>query len=315
MARIKAESASDTLPCSTGFPTSSLDAAKRILNELHQTSPELLEQADLPPEEWPQLLRAAVESMRGTSSATGVDKRRFVEAVFQHCQRRKLIESWSFIGAGRRQDYRVALPDGTDVAIEAKGCPDGNNLNIWDRPQWADEVVVWSLCPESLAHNPGHGAWSGVSIRLLPTMAAEHKSVDAFIYWDARCGTPLRRCPKDFGVYGSLHAQASDLGSQAGKPEWVPPPCIYLFPRSAPTVPHNLKPPVHTIGSSKFARMLLEAFNVPAERMSDYVHTAQVEARGTEQGTEIQITTVSRCWPDGDERVNTSKWKPVRRET
>jgi hypothetical protein len=59
----------------------------------------------------------------------------------------RLFDSWDFIGSRGRQDYRVDLPDGTSVAVEAKGCPDGNNTNIWDRPQWADEFVVWSLCP------------------------------------------------------------------------------------------------------------------------------------------------------------------------
>jgi hypothetical protein len=168
---------------------------------------------------------------------------------------------------------------------------------------------------ESLAHNPGRGVWSGVSIRFLPKIAAERTIVNAFIFWDARCGTRLRKCPKDFGVFGFLRGEATDIESQASKPNWVPPPCIYLFPRSAPTVPHNLTPAVHTIASSKFARMLLEAFNVPENDMPSYVHTAQIEARGTAQGTEIQISTISRCWPDGDERVHTSDWKPVRRET
>jgi hypothetical protein len=314
MVQISQTTGDDSLPCRSGFSTSSLKAAKRILNDLPQTSPELLEQSDISPDEWVPLLRAAVESMRGTSSATGTDKRRFIDAVLRYCAQRGLIDSWGFIGSSGRQDYRVTLPDGTDVAIEAKGCPDGNNTNIWDRPSWADEFIVWSLCPESLAHNPGHGVWSGVAIRLLPKVAAERKVVDAFVYWDARCGTKLRRCSKDFGVYGDLRKQATDIDSQAGKSQWVPPPCIYLFPKNAPTVPHNLKPAVHTIQSSRFARMLLEAFNVPQDAMKDYVHTAEVEAKGTAQGTEIQITTISRCWSDGNERVHTSSWKPVKRE-
>ena len=315
MARISSTDEDDTLPCRSGFPASSIDAAKRILTDLPQTSPGLLEQADIAPDEWSPLLRAAVESIRGTSSATTIDKRRFIGAVLKHCQQRSLIDSWSFIGSGGRQDYRVTLPDGTSVAVEAKGCPDGNNTTIWDRPQWADEFVVWSLCPESLAHNPGHGVWSGVSIRLLPKIAAEKTVVNAFIFWDARCGTRLRNCPKDYGVSGSLRAEATEIESQASKPGWVPPPCIYLFPRSAPTVPHNLKPAVHTIASSKFAHMLLEAFNVPENEMPSYVHAAEVEAKGTARGTEIKISAISRCWPDGDERVHTSKWKRVKRET
>lgn len=314
MARISADSTSDTLPCRTGFQASSVEAAKRLLRRLPETSPELLAEANIAVDEWPPLLRAAVESMRGTTSATGTDKRRFINAVLKHCQQQHLIESWSFIGSRGRQDYRVTLPDNTQVAVEAKGCPDGNNTNIWDRPSWAEEFVVWSLCPESLAHDPGRGVWSGVATRLLPKVAAERKVVDAFIFWDGRCGTALRRCPKDFGVYGTLRSEATDLEGQAGKEGWVPPPCIYLFPKSAPTVPHNRQPPVHTVSSCKFARMLLAAFNVPQDHAEDYVHSAEIRAKGTSEGTEIQITAISRCWPDGNERARIGQWKPVKRE-
>lgn len=314
MSRISADSTSDTLPCRSGFQASSVEAAKRILTRLPETSPELLSEAHIAADEWPPLLRAAIESMRGTTSATGTDKRRFIHAILKYCQQQKVIESWSFIGSGGRQDYRVTLPDKTQVAVEAKGCPDGNNTTIWDRPSWADEFVVWSLCPESLAHDPGKGVWSGVAIRLLPKVAAEHKVVDAFIFWDSRCGTALRRCPKDFGVHGTLRSEATDLEGQAGKEGWIPPPCIYLFPKSWPTVPHNPQPAVHTVSSCKFAGAVLKAFNVPQDRLNDYVHSAQLKAKGTSRGTEIQITSISRCWPDDIERVRISQWKEVKRE-
>jgi hypothetical protein len=314
MARINADSTSDTLPCRSGFQAASVEATKDILNRLPETSPELLAQAHIRPDEWAPLLRAAIESMRGTTSATGTDKRRFIGAVLQYCQQRRVINSWSFIGSGGRQDYRITLPDQTQVAVEAKGCPDGNNTNIWDRPSWADEFIVWSLCPESLAHDPGKGVWSGVATRLLPKVAAEHKVVDAFIFWDGRCGTALRRCPKDFGAHGSLRSLATDLESQAGKDDWVPPPCVYLFPKSWPTIPHNLQPSVHTVSSCKFVQALFTAFNVPQGEVDNYTHSAYVKAKGTSRGTEIQITAVSRCWPDGNERVRTGQWKEVKRE-
>lgn len=314
MTRIKARTTSDTLPCRSGFQAASVEATKRILTQLPETSPELLTEASIAPDEWAPLLRAAIESMRGTSSATGIDKRRFINAVFKYCKQQNVIESWSFIGSGGRQDYRVRLPDATQIAVEAKGCPDGNNTTIWDRPSWADEFIVWSLCPESLAHDPGQGAWSGVSTRLLPKVAAERKVVDAFIFWDSRCGSALRRCPKQFGVHGALRPEATDLKSQGDKDSWIPPPCIYLFPKSWPTVPHNLHPAVHTVSSCKFAKALLTAFKVPEDQMNDYVHSAEVEAKGTSRGTEIQITAISRCWPDGNERVRVGNWKEVKRE-
>lgn len=314
MTRIQATAKRDVLPCRSGFRAENVQAAKDILTGIPETSPELLVQADIRPDEWSPLLRAAIESMRGTTSATGTDKRKFIEAVLQYCQTRRQISSWSFIGSGGRQDYRVVLPNGRRVAIEAKGCPDGNNTTIWDRPSWADEFIVWSLCPESLAHDPGDGAWSGVAIRLIPRVVAEHKVVDAFMFWDARCGTALRRCPKQFGSYGSLRLLATELEGQAGREDWIPPPCIYLFPRSWPTVPHNLEPQVHTPSSCEFAKALLIAFNVPGDEHNNYVHSVHVRAKGTSRGTEIQISAVSRCWSDGDERIHTAKWKPVKRE-
>lgn len=252
--------------------------------------------------------------MRGTASATTSTKQRFISAVLDHCARRGLIQSWDFIGAARRQDYRVVLADGTKVAVEAKGCGDGNNMTIWDRPAWAQEFVIWSLCPDSLQHDPGDGVWSAIATRLMPKIAADHKVVDAFVFWDGRCGSRLRRCPKSHGVTSTLRAKATDIAAQRGKARWLPPPCVYLFPSTAPTVPHNASPTPHTVQSAKFAQMLLSAFNVPDAEMVDYVHTVDVHARGSSQGTQIKVSTVSRCWSDGQERTHTGRWKTVRRE-
>lgn len=305
----------DTLPCRTTFDAEQVNAAKDILTNLPERSGDLLSNAGIDAAQWIPLLRAAIESMRGTSSATATDKRRFIAAVLDYCKASAVVEEWNFIGTSGRQDYKVVLIDGTQIAIEAKGCPDGNNTTIWDRPTWADEFIVWSLCPESLQHNPGRGAWSGVATRLAPKIAAERKLVDAFIFWDGRCGTALRPCPKHHGVTGDLRAAATDYEGQAGRTDWLPPPCIFLFPRSVPAVPHNLSPPAHTVASVKFADALLTAFNVPAAEKASYVHQVRIDAKGSAQGTEIQISAISRCWPDGDDRAVRSPWKVVRRES
>jgi hypothetical protein len=306
---------SDTLPCRHNFPSEKIAAAKTILQNLSTTNPELLQKANISDEDWLPLLRAVVENMRGTTSASGADKSRFIKAILQHCEDRGLIESWNFIGNDGRQDYRVDLPGGFSVSIEAKGCPDGNNTTIWDRPSWADEFVVWSQCPESLAHPPGKGVWSGISTRLMPKITAERKVVDAFIFWDGRCGTQARPCPKNFGVSGNLRATATKIPGENGKENWLPPPCIFLFPQSWPQVPNNTKPRVHSTDTCRFARMLLEAFEVPSEKHAEYVHEGRVEARGTQRGTEILVTTISRCWPDGRDRSVAVGWKAVKRET
>ncbi len=305
----------DTLPCRTAFGAEQIEAAKEILKNLGQTSAGLLDSAGIQTEDWPAVLRATVESMRGTASATAQSKRKFISAVLDYCKSVEAISDWDFIGTGGRQDYKVTLPDGTDVAIEAKGCPDGNNTTIWDRPSWAHEFVVWSLCPESLQHNPGRGAWSGISTRLVPKIVAERKPVDAFIFWDGRCGTDERRCPKAHGVRGDLRANATEYIGQLGRTDWVPPPCIFLFPKTVPSVPSNPNPQPQTFNQVKFADALLTAFNVPEDEKAAYVHEVDVQARGSRQGTSVFVTVTSRCWPDDRDREVFTGWKRVRRES
>lgn len=301
------------IPCRHGLRRQDIDEVKKLLTTLPLTAPQLLRDRGIPEAAYEMLLRAAVESLRGTSAATMVDKKRFIEAVLDYGLRRATFEEWRFIGTAGRQDYQVILPGGVVVGVEAKGCPDGNNTTIWDRPGWADEFVVWSLCPESLAKHPGHGVFSGVATRLIPKVAAERKVVDAFIFWDGRCGSSLRRCPKQWGVRGSLRGVATDIPGQEGL-DWLPPPCIYLFPSAYPHSGNNPKPRVHTVSTSRFSNALLKLFNVPEAERSSYVHSVGVEARGTQTGTEIQVTVVSRCWPDSEERAVTGKWKPLKRE-
>lgn len=315
VARIKSTSVSETLPCQHSFPSHKIDPVKEIITSLPTTSPHLLTEKGIEPDAWIPLLRAAIESLRGTASATGRDKRRFIAAILNHCKNGGFITSWEFVGSGGRQDYKVVLPSGKSVGIEAKGCPDGNNTTIWDRPTWAEEFIVWSLCPESLAHHPGRGMWSGISNRLMPKIAAERKLVDAYIFWDGRCGTTLRKCHKGYGVYGELRRNASEHPGQEGKEDWVPPPCIYLFPRSIPSVHKNPHPPVHTTRTCEFAAALLNAFGVPESEHHLYTHEASIQARGTSKGTEIFVQAISRGWPDGHERiVETSNWKLLKRE-
>jgi hypothetical protein len=306
----------NVLPCRHGVTDAQIEGLRQLLQTLPAVAPELLSKRDLPAAGYDDLLRATVERMRGANAATMEDKRQFIKVVLDYGVERGVFVSWRWEGTGNRQDYRVELPDGTVVGIEAKGCPDGNNTTIWDRPGWAQEFIVWCLCPESLAKDPGVGVWSGIAVRLLPKMAAERERgrVDALVFWDGRCGSSLRRCPKGHGVEGHrLRAQATDIPGQEGR-DWLPPPCIYLFPVAPPHTRNNPRPRSHTVGSCKFADAMLDLFNVPAAERSSYVHVAAVQARGTASGTEIQVDVVSRCWPDGRERRIESRWKKLGRE-
>lgn len=307
------ESAADVLPCRHALRAGDINKAKEVITNLPAIAPEALTAVDLQSDDWAMLLRAAIESMRGTSAATTHEKSRFIEAVLECGVTDGAFLQWSFVGTQGRQDYRVELPGGKLVGIEAKGCPDGNNTNIWDRPGWADEFVVWCMCPESLANPPGKGAWSGIATRLLMKMTAERTVVDALVFFDGRCGSELRRCSKEFGVTG-LRETATSISGQEGREGVLPPPCIYLFPRSYPHVQNNPRPAVRSLRDSKFATALLTLFRVPPDEQPDYVHDAQIEVRGTERGTEVQVTVVSRCWPDREPRRHRGRWKPVRRE-
>lgn len=309
----ESHSAADVLPCVHALRSADIQKARSLLVGLSSDAPEVLERAGLEPSDWDMLLRAAVESLRGTSAATTSDKSRFIETVLEHGVSEGAFSAWSFVGTQGRQDYRVELPDGALVGIEAKGCPDGNNTNIWDRPGWADEFIVWCMCPESLANPPGKGVWSGIATRLLTKMAAERTVVDAFVFFDGRCGSELRKCPKTHGIAG-VRTAATDIVGQEGREGTLPAPCIYLFPRSYPHVRNNPRPGVRTLRDSRFSRALLTLFGVPDAEQANCVHEAGIEARSTDQGTEVQVTVVSRCWPDGVARSHRGRWKSVRRE-
>lgn len=303
----------DALPCRHDIDADEVARAREIVERLDTIDPSLLTKNDIDVEKWPTLLRAAVEVIRGSNAATTEHKEKFIQAVLDYGVEQGTFAHWSFVGNENRQDYRVELTNGKSIGIEAKGCPDGNNTTIWERPAWADEFVVWFLCQDS-HKNPGGGIWSGVATRLLPHEIARKEIVDAALFWDGRCGSAIRPCPKQYGVYGDLRAQATDIEGIDGE-VWLPPPCVYLFPRQVPNVRNNQNPPLHDLSSCTFADKMLELFNVPAETRASYVHDARIQMRTSESG-QIQTlpTVVSRCWPDGEERTVETRWKTQRRD-
>ena len=286
--KTKKPTADDCIQCRHNLDPNKIEKLSRLLRELPTASPALLAKQGIRPEEYDLYFRSSIESIRGTFSATGTDKRRFLAAVLEEMKVNGQVKSWEFIGTQGQQDYKVILTGGRSVCIEAKGCPDGNNMTIWERPSWAEEFIVWSQCPDSLHHQPGHGVWSGVATRLLPKVILEGKLVDAFVFFDGRCGSTMRPCPKKYGITGEFRKKATDIGGEGGK-KWLPPPTIYLFPKTAPHPQTNRKPPLHDLKSCKFADSLLTVFLVPPAERRSYVNWASVEVKGDSKGKHMKV--------------------------
>lgn len=297
------------LACRHTVDTAMVNRLASLMSQLHERDTDVLRRSDVDPEQYDALFRAAVERLRGSFAATTQPKRRFIEAILGEMQRLGAISDWQSIGASGRLDYRVSMPSGRQIAIEGKGCPDGNNMNIWEPQSWADEIVVWSQCPESLANDPGVGVWSGIAIRLVPESVARNKTVDALIFFDGRCGSVNRRCPKGYGLIGGLRAEGTDIPGQ--RPDWMPPPCVYIFPRTVAHPYQNPSPPLHDLSSCEFPAALLGCFGVPPDRQRHEVHWVRVSAEARPNGTYLRIEV---GWGLDNPNPNVdSGWKKLRR--
>ncbi|MDP3115950.1 MAG: hypothetical protein Q8N19_02425 [Phenylobacterium sp.] len=174
------------------------------------------------------VLRGAVEKLRGEYVGTTRAKREFTRHILNFLEDGRLIAGWDPSKGGARHDFQVRLNSGRLAVIVLKGCLDGNNTNIFERPTDADEFVIWSLCLSPGA-DPRHNAWSGIHTRLSAEMILKHQRVDGLIVWDMVCGTIGRPCPK----LERLHTDLSERTTPVG-PFKTPPPCVYVFPSSIP---------------------------------------------------------------------------------
>lgn len=167
------------------------------------------------------LFRGAIERVRGQFSATMRSKREFVAHALNYMEDGGFIAGWEPTDDGSRNDYSVSLRSGRTAVIDLKGCLDGNNTNIFERPDFADEFVIWSVCSNPGA-DPRRNVWSGIHTRLSAEMLSRNQRVDGLVVWDMVCGTIGRPCPKLIDA-----ERATDLG-----PFRVPPACIFLMPAS-----------------------------------------------------------------------------------
>lgn len=212
------------------------------------------------------LFDSAVERLRGQKSATMRDKKAFVEAVLEDLKNRKLIKDWRSTGAQRRNDYEITLKDKRIAVIETKGCLDGNNTNISERPDNADEFIVWGLC-QNKGSDMQKGAWSAVHTRIGPDIIVKKKKVDGLVIWDRLCATSQRPCPK-LRVKQRLTKLCVESRNGPMLLQ-VPPPCIYTFPETTPDFDDNQSPQyrkLKTTGHS-FLSVLFKAYQCNADEL------------------------------------------------
>jgi len=171
------------------------------------------------------IFRGAIEVIRGEYSAKLGPKREFVQHVLNHLEDVGQIGGWERDEGRARHDYTVRLNSGRTAVIDLKGCLDGNNTTISERPSHADEFVVWSICT-NVGADPELNAWSGVHTRLGAEMISRGQRVDGVIIWDWVCGCAGRPCPK---LGNDPAVRRTSVG-----PFSLPPPCIYVFPDRIP---------------------------------------------------------------------------------
>ena len=263
---------------------------KALLDQAHMIGDHGLEKGEF---HQSGLFRSAVERIRGTMSASMKDKREFVKAVLDCLVKHSFIVGWKSAESTDRHDYEVEHQDRRITAIETKGCLDGNNTNIFVRPPNADEFVIWSLC-QNAAADPRHNAWSGIHTRLGAEMIVSKQKIDALIIWDMLCGTIARPCPKL-----ASRQRATDVG-----PYSVPPPCVYLFPRTIPDPRNNPVPDPMRLADVSFASVLYRAFRC----QEDEIHSVRIRTK--RKGADLVRQT---CIEADNQILRESAWTRLRR--
>ncbi len=236
----------------------------------------------------------AIERIRGQKSATMGPKKHFVALVLNFMQDGGFIADWEEAGGANRHDLTVILSSGKVAAIELKGCLDGNNTNISERPPHAEEFIVWSLC-QSKTSNLRKGVWSGLHTRLGADIVDLEKKYDGLIVWDWVCNTIARPCPK------IIHDKSlvTELGSFS-----LPPPCLYSFPATAPSPRNNPKPARRRVTDVELLAAFYDCFGGKEEELNE----VQIEARNNGANLERRTTIVRNS-----QIIRSSKFSPIKR--
>lgn len=266
--------------------------AETIRTEAHKLSGHGLSEKDFYES---GILEGAIQRIRGQYSAGMATKRHFVSLVLNHMQDAGAITDWQSAEGGNRFDYSVTLLDGRICGIELKGCLDGNNTTIFERPSHVQEFVMWSVCTNAAA-DPRHNVWSGMHTRLSAEIIEHRKQVDGLIVWDWICGSIGRPCPK---------LKRADGRTVAVGQYQLTPPCIYLFPKAVPTVAGDPSPEPHSIDQVGFLAALNECFG----GYDDELNSARFRVAKKGAGI-VRTTTIER----NGVLQHASKPTPIRRK-
>lgn len=234
------------------------------------------------------LFRGAIERIRGQFAASMRDKREFVQHVLNHMQDEGFIDDWESAGGANRHDYDVRLASGRTAIIELKGCLDGNNTNIFERPPHADEFIIWSVCTNAGA-DPRHNAWSGIHTRLSAEIIFRLQRVDGIVIWDMVCGTIGRPCPK----LAADRTRVTDVG-----PYSLPPPCLYVLPATIPSPRNNPNPRPQQLSDVQLMRAFNDCFRCRPEEIS-YV-SFNVAHQGADTVRTTRIIRAGRVQRESD---------------
>jgi hypothetical protein len=240
------------------------------------------------------VFRGAIESIRGEFSSGMSEKKHFGRVILARLQDEGHISDFESSAPRNRFDYQVQLKSGRTAVIEMKGCLDGNNTNIFERPNHAHEFYIWSVC-QNAAADPRKNAWSGIHSRLSAEIVQTNKQVDGLIIWDMVCGTVGRPCPK---VKDNPEC-TTEIG-----PYRLPPPCLYAFPDTIPTARSNPRPRVHEPSRLEFLQALMTTFGVSDPDV--YRVAIEVQNRGAETSRRTTVTL-------GGAVLKESRWTPIRR--
>jgi hypothetical protein len=149
--------------------------------------------------------------------------------------------------------------------LDVKG-GEGNSITITERPPWAQEFVLWCHLDGAITNQPSQSVHSIIVNRLANDLIRRGKVVDAVLFKDRLCGSPLRRCPK----YGS--SVENDRIA----------PDLFLMPRERPTV-QQPSPSTHTIDSLYLPSMILDLYGVPARSRPNHIWLVEIQLISVEK--------------------------------